>query len=711
MIDKENKKLFNEKSLKKRVVYFLVSFIILFAIVVAVLSSFTLYTMKIESISNNQKQMLKQIKLSLDVYIDKIKSTELDIKNSTNIEYKLQDVLSYEIIDSIFIFTKEKKLKKSFSNYNFDDKKLEEKIHIPNMENKTFWSNVFYSKTINKMTISYSFEYKNEIIVFYLNLKTLQNYTKNILTNDNSPMVFLINKQGQDINSLIIKKDISSKTQVSDMFVELINKKDEYKLIEFNNKILGTVDNGMYTKIKNDEWYLIVRENTSSIENYITKILIIILVIIVFFSLLAVFLSSKLLSTIFLSLEKFESQTESIARGNYKEKISPERFLEFEKLSTSFEKMRFEINKRENHLKQSLNNFRILIDSTMEAVVIHDTKVIIDINYSALKIIGLKDKTELIGRPIKDFISDNYKSYMDDHLEKNKISTKPYEYEIINKKGTLRNVIGQDSLIEHEGIERRISVFLDITDMKSKDKLIFQQTKMASIGEMLSNIAHHWRQPLNTIRTLASATKLEEELGVLDKTEFLNRLELIADNTVYLSKVLDDLSDYSMSRKNLKRFNISNVIENSINFLKSNLTINNVKIIDNLDNSLSLFGNVNDFTQIIMSILNNSQDAFLLNDIKNRYVLISLHQDDNKIFLSIKDTARGIQKEEITKIFDPYFTTKHKSKGTGVGLFLTHQIITEQFKGQIVAQNSYSYIQNKKYRGLEISMEFNVFKK
>ena len=253
---------------------------------------------------------------------------------------------------------------------------------------------------------------------------------------------------------------------------------------------------------------------------------------------------------------------------------------------------------------------------------------------------------------------------------------------------------------------------IKIEDEIKKNKMIqeklFKADKLASMGEMISNIAHQWRQPLSVISTLATGIKLQKEINSLKDEELIENMDLINKNAQYLSKTIDDFKNFIKGSKNTQYYNLTETIENFNSIITSSIKNKNIKLIFDLDNDIMIEGNPNQLIQCLINIFNNSKDA--LEEIEqNEYLIfINTQKNKDKILLKIKDNAGGIPEDIFSKIYDPYFTTKHQSQGTGLGLHMTYRLITESMYGKIDASNVEFIYKNKNYKGVEFTLSFNI---
>jgi len=224
-----------------------------------------------------------------------------------------------------------------------------------------------------------------------------------------------------------------------------------------------------------------------------------------------------------------------------------------------------------------------------------------------------------------------------------------------------------------------------IKELKEKDKLIFEQSKRAEIGEMLGNIAHQWRQPLAIINTILAILKEKNKITVLSKDEISDKIKKIEKRIVYMSETIEDFMNYYRPDKDKSVFYIYEALNRALeisNFAPSSKTIN-----ISVDKSLKIYGLMNEYIQVIVSILSNIHDIQKEKSLQNLQINITLTEENTQSVLSIMDNAGGIDEKILSKIFDPYFTTKHQSMGTGLGLHIARMIIEDNMKGSLTAQN------------------------
>ncbi len=225
-----------------------------------------------------------------------------------------------------------------------------------------------------------------------------------------------------------------------------------------------------------------------------------------------------------------------------------------------------------------------------------------------------------------------------------------------------------------------------------KQRLLIQQSKMAAMGEMIGNIAHQWRQPLSTISTVATGAKVQKEMDCLSDMQFNSAMDKINSSAQYLSETIDDFRNFFNPNNNKKiAFEISNTINKALTLVNAQFTSKNIELIQNVENN-ELFSLENELVQVLINILNNARDALILKDNQRRLIFINSYKKDDTLYIEIIDNAGGIKEDIIDRIFEPYFTTKHKLVGTGIGLYMSEEIVLKHLEGNLCVSNKkYTY--------------------
>jgi signal transduction histidine kinase len=251
----------------------------------------------------------------------------------------------------------------------------------------------------------------------------------------------------------------------------------------------------------------------------------------------------------------------------------------------------------------------------------------------------------------------------------------------------------------------KVKVEEELEKNREKELIVLQQSKMASMGEMIGNIAHQWRQPLSAISTIASAQIVNNELGLSTKDELNKSLEDIVEHTQFLSNTIDDFRNFFRNDKEYVHFKIEDLVEKCLNVVAGVLHTKSVKVIKNIED-IELFSLKNEFMQVLLNLVKNAIDAMEdVFDDDAKYIFISAYKKDGMAVINVKDTAEGIPKSIIDKIFEPYFTTKHQSQGTGIGLFMTNEIIRKHMKGTIYVENVDTEVDGMTLHGASFTIE------
>jgi signal transduction histidine kinase len=215
-----------------------------------------------------------------------------------------------------------------------------------------------------------------------------------------------------------------------------------------------------------------------------------------------------------------------------------------------------------------------------------------------------------------------------------------------------------------------------------------QQARFAALGEMIGNIAHQWRQPLSAISSISSGMQLQMELGLTTDEEINNSYKKILNNIEFLSQTIEDFRGFFKEDKENVDFNVVDIINKTVPIIEASYKDNNIILHQEIENdTLISHGMPSELSQVFLNILNNAKDATVSNNPKERNVYLHATCNDKYNIVTIQDNAGGIPLDIIEKIFDPYFTTKHQSQGTGIGLYMSKDIVENHMHGQISVKN------------------------
>jgi PAS domain S-box-containing protein len=340
----------------------------------------------------------------------------------------------------------------------------------------------------------------------------------------------------------------------------------------------------------------------------------------------------------------------------------------------------------QNNILKQKEEFETIFESS------HDSIAIIDLNTNFLKFntsfMNMIEytKEELLTKSCKDLTAP-------EDLERNESALKcainrghidNFEKTCITKTGRRISVNMSASLLPDKK-----AILLSLKDISTL-KILEEQSKLASMGEMIGNIAHQWRQPLSVITTSISGLKLKSDLLSVDKEDINECEKNILKQAQYLSQTIDNFRDFIKGDKDYEEISLKEILENAISLVHSSLHNNFINLIIDMKDDLKIFGNKSELSEAFINILNNSKDALKSNikDELDRLIFISTKLlDENSIEVKILDSGKGIKEELFNKIFEPYFSTKHQSQGTGLGLLMADKIIRGRHGGKILVSN------------------------
>jgi len=272
-------------------------------------------------------------------------------------------------------------------------------------------------------------------------------------------------------------------------------------------------------------------------------------------------------------------------------------------------------------------------------------------------------------------------------------SNKDLQIAVANKTKDLQKLNESLGIKIKEEVEKNLCI----------QKKLFKSEKLAAMGEMIGNIAHQWRQPLSVISTGATGMMMQKEFGMLDDEQFMKICNTINENAQYLSRTIDDFQNFIKGDRSKKMFLLNSEINSFLQLVEGTIKKHDISVIQNMQDDIQIDGYENELTQCLINIFNNAKDALkdTTQSLEKRYIFIETSLEKQRVCISIKDNAGGIPKDIISHIFEPYFTTKHKTQGTGLGLHMTYNLIVDGMKGNIEANNiSYEY-EGVEYQGAE----------
>jgi signal transduction histidine kinase/ABC-type nitrate/sulfonate/bicarbonate transport system substrate-binding protein len=258
-------------------------------------------------------------------------------------------------------------------------------------------------------------------------------------------------------------------------------------------------------------------------------------------------------------------------------------------------------------------------------------------------------------------------------------------------------LIYRQYLLKKMNEELNEKIKIEMEKNEEKNRISIQQSRMASMGEMLENIAHQWRQPLSTISVCASGMEIKKEYGLLSDEEINDSLRHIKNATQYLSNTIEDFRNFFSKDKISSSLDIRNTLSKVFDLINATFAKSSITVIRDIK-TITFTSFENELIQVLMNILINAKDA-LDNKDSEKLVIVKVKKLHGKIVITIRDNAGGIDETIIDKIFEPYFTTKHQFNGTGIGLYMSKLIVEKHLDGEISAKNSTFKFNNKEYKG------------
>lgn len=230
---------------------------------------------------------------------------------------------------------------------------------------------------------------------------------------------------------------------------------------------------------------------------------------------------------------------------------------------------------------------------------------------------------------------------------------------------------------------------LAIKEKEEKEKMLISQSKLASLGEMIANIAHQWKQPLTQMSTIMMVLEAYQENNKLTNKKLSEKIDESNELIEYMAHTIDDFKNFFKPDKQKEKFFVEESISNTLSIVTSSLSFHSIdiKVIER-NKEIEVYGYKNEFSQVLLNIISNAKDVLLERNIPSPYIEIIVYKNKNENIIEISDNAGGIEDKILDKIFDPYFTTKHSSQGTGIGLYMSKMIIEKNMQGFILVSNN-----------------------
>jgi signal transduction histidine kinase len=281
-------------------------------------------------------------------------------------------------------------------------------------------------------------------------------------------------------------------------------------------------------------------------------------------------------------------------------------------------------------------------------------------------------------------IAENDEQYLREYsrIVASKLEEKVHELE---QALTLREQAEDELRRMNAGLEERIAA--EVEKNRDKDRIMAHQARLAAMGEMLSNISHQWRQPLNNVSLIVQNLLLDFEVGTLTSESFRTSVEECMSSLTYLSRTIDTFRAFYQPDQFRQPFALVAAIADAISLVRDDLTSHGIALETVNEHDSLVVGYKNEFSQVLLNVIVNAKEAILKHKPERPCVTITCSQRNGAAIVTIADNGGGIPPEIMDRIFDPYFTTKFMSRGTGVGLYMSKMIIEKYMGGAISIAN------------------------
>ncbi len=392
----------------------------------------------------------------------------------------------------------------------------------------------------------------------------------------------------------------------------------------------------------------------------------------------------------------------------------------------------------EEELKKSVERYRSLYNKT--PVMLHslDSQCrVVSVSEYWLDIMGY-ESLEVIGRGFVEFLTDASRIYFEEVIFPNVLKTgscREAGCELVKKYGEKMDVLISIEAERNDSgdIVRSLAVMVDITDRKraqleieelnkslalraaeiaeanyqlemlnnsleeklreevkknrNMDFMLIEQSRLAAMGEMIGNIAHQWRQPLNAVSLIIQDLEESYGFGEFNEEYLKASVRQAMDVIAHMSQTINDFRNFFKPNKEVLHFSLKETIQRAINFVAGSINDCNIRLEIDMENDVFVCGQPNEYSQVILNILNNAREACIGRQVADAKIAVCLGKEGEKSVVTITDNAGGIPDEIIGKVFDPYFSTK-ESGGTGIGLYMSKTIIEKHMNGCLSVRNN-----------------------
>jgi len=246
--------------------------------------------------------------------------------------------------------------------------------------------------------------------------------------------------------------------------------------------------------------------------------------------------------------------------------------------------------------------------------------------------------------------------------------------------------MNDELLVHKENLQERVEVM--VLEYDKSQEILLQQSKLASMGEMLASISHQWKQPISVIQTVFSNIELDEALDSLQDDAYQKGMHKVKQQVHFMLETMDDFKNFLRPDKTTSDFELLEGVNEIFHLFRIQYKLSGLQLVVKQNEKVKVHGYYNEYRQVILNLICNAQDAYNEMKIDKKLILVSLYKEDDFGVIEIEDKANGIPEKLLTTIFEPYFTTKKEDIGTGIGLYMAKTIIETNMKGELTVHNS-----------------------
>lgn len=376
----------------------------------------------------------------------------------------------------------------------------------------------------------------------------------------------------------------------------------------------------------------------------------------------------------------------------------------------------------EEALQRSEDRYRSLVEMSPDALFINENNRIVFINHAGLRLIGAATPEQVLGKTPYDLIHPDYHEVIRERIDRQLLGENAplIEEKVLRLDGSIVDVeVVAAPFATDNGMAIQV-ILRDITERKraearlferqqllaelnrtleqrvdeetrknrGKDCLLFLKGRQAELGEMIGNIAHQWRQPLNTIGLYVQELACTWHNGNLCSDHLDSTVTCVLQLLRHMSQTIDDFRDFLRPDREQKAFNIGETLDRTLSLVSETFRLNSIRVTIERVEYLSANGYSNEFAQVLLTLLNNARDVLVERRISQPCIVVKMERVENRAVISIADNGGGIAEEVMERIFEPYFTTKGSNGGTGIGLYIAKAIIEKSMNGHLTVRNT-----------------------